>query len=143
MKNRQFLRFIRVRYYSLCKVGTCVSAHQYKIQAVTSPDSNRYAIHKHSQAQNIIFQSTYSHLWVHLSVGSAFLQPDKTPNSCDIFFLYHNNNWRASEASETLSGLFNRESWICILQGMCSFQHKWASERQLYLFVLLHHIIMK
>ena len=23
--------------------------------------------------------------------------------------------------------------------GMCSFQHKWASERQLYLFVLLHH----
>ena len=22
------------------------------------------------------------------------------------------NNWRASEASETLSGLFNRESWI-------------------------------
>ena len=22
---------------------------------------------------------------------------------------------------------------------MCSFQHKWASERQLYLFVLLHH----
>ena len=27
--------------------------------------------------------------------------------------------------------------------GMCSFQHKWASERQLYLFVLLHHVIMK
>ena len=26
--------------------------------------------------------------------------------------------------------------------GMCSFQHKWASERQLYLFVLLH-VIMK
>ena len=26
--------------------------------------------------------------------------------------------------------------------GMCSFQHKWASERQLYLFVLLHHVIM-
>ena len=24
-------------------------------------------------------------------------------------------NWRASEASETLSGLFNRESWIYIL----------------------------
>ena len=29
------------------------------------------------------------------------------------------------------------------LLGMCSFQHKWASERQLYLFVLLHHVIMK
>ena len=27
--------------------------------------------------------------------------------------------------------------------GMCSFQHKWASERQLYLFVLLHHVVMK
>ena len=27
--------------------------------------------------------------------------------------------------------------------GMSSFQHKWASERQLYLFVLLHHFIMK
>ena len=27
--------------------------------------------------------------------------------------------------------------------GLCSFQHKWASERQLYLFVLLHHVIMK
>ena len=27
--------------------------------------------------------------------------------------------------------------------GMCSFQHKWASERQLYLFVILHHVIMK
>ena len=24
-----------------------------------------------------------------------------------------------------------------IILGMCSFQHKWASERQLYLFVLL------
>ena len=30
-----------------------------------------------------------------------------------------------------------------ILLGMCSFQHKWASERQLYLFVLLYHVIMK
>ena len=28
------------------------------------------------------------------------------------------------------------------LLGMCSFQHKWASEHQLYLFVLLHHVIM-
>ena len=30
-----------------------------------------------------------------------------------------------------------------VILGMCSFQHKWASERQLYLFVLLHHVIMK
>ena len=30
-----------------------------------------------------------------------------------------------------------------ILLGMCSFQHKWASELRLYLFVLLHHVIMK
>ena len=28
--------------------------------------------------------------------------------------MYH--NWRASEASETLSGLFNRETWIYILE---------------------------
>ena len=26
--------------------------------------------------------------------------------------IIYNNNWRASEASETLSGLFNRESYI-------------------------------
>ena len=32
---------------------------------------------------------------------------------------------------------------ITLELGMCSFQHKWASERQLYLFVLLHHVIMK
>ena len=36
---------------------------------------------------------------------------------------------------------------VCIylynILGLCSFQHKWASERQLYLFVLLHHVIMK
>ena len=25
--------------------------------------------------------------------------------------------------------------------GMCSFQHKWASELHLYLFVLLHHVL--
>ena len=25
--------------------------------------------------------------------------------------------------------------------GMCSFQHKWASELKLYLFVLLHHVL--
>ena len=30
-----------------------------------------------------------------------------------------------------------------IILGMCSFQHKWASECQLYLFVLFHHVIMK
>ena len=36
----------------------------------------------------------------------------------------------------------NRINIIYILE-MCSFQHKWASERQLYLFVLLHHVIMK
>ena len=32
-----------------------------------------------------------------------------------VLFLSHNNNWRASEASETLSGLFNRESYIIII----------------------------
>ena len=41
--------------------STCGSAHQYKIQAVTSPDSSRYAVHKHLQAQNIIFQ-VYTHI---------------------------------------------------------------------------------
>ena len=60
------------------------------------------------------------------------------PNSRYIYIY-----WRASEASETLSGLFNRESYIYILLGMCSFQHKWASERQWYFFVLLHNVIMK
>ena len=33
--------------------------------------------------------------------------------------------------------------FLVYLLGMCSFQHKWASECQLYLFVLLHHVIMK
>ena len=32
-----------------------------------------------------------------------------------ILFLHTHNYWRASEASETLSGLFNRESQIYIL----------------------------
>ena len=32
---------------------------------------------------------------------------------------------------------------VYYILGMCSFQQKWASERQLYLFVLLHHVIMK
>ena len=32
---------------------------------------------------------------------------------------------------------------LYLILGMCSLQHKWASERQLYLFVLLHHVLMK
>ena len=38
-----------------------------------------------------------------------------------------------------LNGRVNKEDIL----GMCSFQNKWVSERQLYLFVLLHHVIMK
>ena len=49
----------------------------------------------------------------------------------------------ANERSErdTLRSVQSRI--VYILLGMCSFQHKWASELQLYLFVLLHHFIMK
>ena len=43
-------------------------------------------------------------------------------------------------AEVTLGPLFTVNSTRL---GMCSFQHKWASERRLYLFVLLHHVIMK
>ena len=42
--------------------------------AVTSPDSSRYADHKHSQAQNVIFQ-VYTHTSSALEV--IFPQPDK------------------------------------------------------------------
>ena len=42
-----------------------------------------------------------------------------------------------------LSMIIPRYYGLTITLGMCSFQHKWASERQLYLFVLLHHVIMK
>ena len=56
--------------------------------------SNRYAMHKHSQAQNIIFQVYNSHLWVHLSAGSAFPQPDQNDKLLRYFFLHHNNNFK-------------------------------------------------
>ena len=56
---------------------------------------------------------------------------------------------RSKPPSDKLGGeicIATREL-VCIylynILGMCSFQHKWASERQLYLFVLLHHVIMK
>ena len=45
-----------VQYHSLCRVATCGSTNEYKIQAVSSPDSSMSTVHKHSQAQNIIFQ---------------------------------------------------------------------------------------
>ena len=56
----------------------------------------------------------------------------------------------ASERSErdTLRSVQLRIAYILLyiyiyILGMCSFQHKWASEHQLYLFVSLHHFIMK
>ena len=71
-----------------------------------------------------------------------------SPFTHEIISISHSKacNWRASEASETLPqvcSIENRGYIIYIILGMCSFQHKWASERQLYLFVLLHHVIMK
>ena len=55
------------------------------IQAITSPNLSRYTIHKHSQAQNIIFQ-VYTH--ISLSAGSPFLPTNKkTGNSCDFFII--------------------------------------------------------
>ena len=48
---------------------------------------------------------------------------------------------KARRSHSQVCSIENR-GYIYIL-GMCSFQHKWASERQLYLFVLLHHVIMK
>ena len=38
--------------------------------------------------------------------------------------------------------LLERHSAMVLILGMCSFQHKWASELQLYLFVLLHHVLI-
>ena len=50
-------------------------------------------------------------------------------------------------SSAYFTGYKNKNCTYCTyyiyILGMCSFQHKWASERQLYLFVLLHHVIMK
>ena len=45
---------------------------------------------------------------------------------------------RAKRARHSQVCSIENRIYIYIL-GMCSFQHKWASERQLYLFVLLHH----
>ena len=42
--------------HSLCRVGTYCFTHYLKIQTVTSLDSCGYTLHKHLQAQNIIFQ---------------------------------------------------------------------------------------
>ena len=49
---------------------------------------------------------------------------------------------RAKRARHSQVCSIENRGYIYIL-GMCSFQHSWASERQLYLFVLLHHVIMK
>ena len=48
------------------------------------------------------------------------------------FLIAHMYNWRASEACETLSGLFNRESGI--YYGTCNFslQRRRAIRRPLY-----------
>ena len=53
---------IRELPHSLCRVGTCGSAHQYKLQAVTSPDSSLYAVHKHSNHRTSYFKSTLTFL---------------------------------------------------------------------------------
>ena len=60
-----------------------------KFKAITSSDSSGYAIHKHSQAQNIIFQS---HFWVQLSAGSPFLLSDKNRKFLQFFHNNNNNN---------------------------------------------------
>ena len=65
----------------------------YKIEAVNSPDSNVYAVHKHSQAQNIIFQ-----VYTYIISGSSqalevpFRSPTKTGNSAVLHHQYNNNN---------------------------------------------------
>ena len=43
--------------HSLCRVVYPL----IQIQAVSSPDSSRYSLHKHMQAHNIIFQ-VYTHI---------------------------------------------------------------------------------
>ena len=50
---------------------------------------------------------------------------------------------RAKQARHSQVCSIENRGYIYYILGMCSFQHKWASERQLYLFVLLHHFIMK
>ena len=50
---------------------------------------------------------------------------------------------RAKRARHSQVCSIENRGYIIYILGMCSFQHKWASERQLYLFVLLHHVIMK
>ena len=52
-----------------------------------------------------------------------------------------NENRIGREHSQVCS--IENRGYIILLLGMCSFQHKWESEHQLYLFVLLHHVIMK
>ena len=74
----------RVRYHSLCRVATCGSAHQYKIQAVTFPDSSGYAIHKHSQAQNIIFQ-----VYTHISGSKRWKSISATRQKREILAVLH------------------------------------------------------
>ena len=51
---------------------------------------------------------------------------------------YIQNNFSYELARPIMGTIF-----LVYILGMCSFQHKWASEHQLYLFVLLHHVLMK
>ena len=44
---------------------------------------------------------------------------------------------RAKRARHSQVCSIENRGYIIYILGMCSFQHKWASERQLYLFVLL------
>ena len=41
---------------------TMISVVRIQIFSITSPDSSGYAVHKHSQVQNIIFQ-VYTHIY--------------------------------------------------------------------------------
>ena len=44
----------------------------------------------------------------------SFIRPSSKVFRFDVMNTMAQPNWRASEASETLSGLFNRESYIII-----------------------------
>ena len=88
------------------------------------------------RVENILTLGKLLRLWFCFLLHSIFSQTSyrtyKIISSYELarpimgtIFLVYYNNWRASEASETLSGLFNRESRIyillCIIYSTCNF----------------------
>ena len=82
-KNRKFLRFLhdhhqRVRYHSLCRVGTHSSTHQYKLLVNFLLTRLQEALYEHLTVLRIKFE-----VYHHFSAEVNFWRPLKTVVPCE------------------------------------------------------------